>query len=118
MKHIMKINDNAFKRMQMGTKKREYRVNDEKRKLVKVGDSIEFRKLSNLEETILMNVCEIEIFNSLYEAISAHFEEDFSDRHRDVESTVNSFLEKGFCSEEEIAKNGMVVFKIQEHKKN
>ena len=30
MKHIMKVNDNAFERMRNGLKKREYRVNDSK----------------------------------------------------------------------------------------
>lgn len=40
MIHIMKISDNAFERMKKGIKKREYRVNDEKRRLVRVGDII------------------------------------------------------------------------------
>ena len=35
MLHRMKINDNAFDRMKKGIKKREYRVNDEKRQLVR-----------------------------------------------------------------------------------
>ena len=40
MKHIMKVNDNAFERMRNGLKKREYRVNDSKRQQVRVGDII------------------------------------------------------------------------------
>ena len=72
MLHRMKINDNAFDRMKKGIKKREYRVNDEKRQLVRCDDIIEFEKLSNPEETILMDVKGIEKFLTLEEAISSH----------------------------------------------
>lgn len=116
MKHTMKINDNAFERMKKGTKKREYRVNDEKRQQIRVGDIIEFHKISNPEEKILMDVKCIDCFKSLEEAISSHFEEDFSDRHSDIESTVNSFYQKGYCNDEEIKDNGMVVFEIKKHR--
>lgn len=116
MIHIMKINDNAFERMKKGIKKREYRINDEKRKLVRVGDIIEFQKISNQEEKIQMDVKDINYFDSLNDAISLHFDEDFSDRHSDIESTVNSFYQKGYCTEEEIEKNGMVVFEIKKHR--
>ncbi len=116
MIHIMKINDNAFERMKKGIKKREYRVNDEKRKLVRVGDIIEFQKISNQEEKIQMDVKDINYFYSLNDAISLHFDEDFSDRHSDIESTVHSFYQKGYCTEEEIEKNGMVVFEIKKHR--
>lgn len=116
MLHRMKINDNAFNRMKRGIKKREYRVNDEKRQLVRCDDIIEFAKLSNLEETILMDVKGIEKFMTLEEAVSLHFDEDFSDRHTDVKSTVDSFYQKGYYTEEEIQKNGMVVFEIKKHR--
>lgn len=84
MTHTMKLNDNAFERMKKGIKKREYRVNDEKRKLVRVGDIIEFQKISNKEEKILMDVEDIKYFTSLNDAISEYFIEDFSDRHPDI----------------------------------
>lgn len=116
MIHTMKINDDAFERMKKGTKKREYRVNDEKRKLVRVGDIIEFQKTSNQEEKIKMEVKKINCFHSLNEAVSFHFDEDFSDRHSDIESAVNSFYQKGYCTKEEIEKLGMVVFTIKKHR--
>lgn len=31
MEHIMKLNEKAFERIKSGKKKREYRINDEKR---------------------------------------------------------------------------------------
>lgn len=63
-----------------------------------------------------MDVKCINCFKSLYEAISSHFEEDFSDRHSDIESTVNSFYQKGYCNREEIEKNGIVVFILKKHR--
>ncbi len=116
MIHTMKINDNAFERMKKGIKKREYRVNDEKRQLVRVGDIIEFQKISNLQEKLWMDVKDVTYFHSLKDAISSHFEEDFKDRHKDIESTVMSFYQKGYCNQEEIEKNGMVVFEIAKHR--
>ncbi len=116
MLHRMKINDNAFDKMKKGIKKREYRVNDEKRQLVRCDDIIEFEKLSNPEETILMDVKGIEKFITLEEAVSSHFDEDFSERHIDVKSTVDSFYQKGYYTEEEVQKNGMVVFEIKKHR--
>ncbi len=116
MLHVMKLNDNEFERMKKGLEKREYRVNDEKRRQVRVGDTIEFHKISNLEEKLLMDVLEINYFATLEEAISFHFEEDFSDRYSDVKSTVNSFYEKGYCNQEEVLKYGMVVFTLKKHR--
>ena len=60
-----------------------------------------------------MDVKSIKCFKSLKDAISSNFEEDFSDRHNDIESTVNSFYQNGYCNEEEITKNGIIVFEIK-----
>lgn len=116
MIHKMKVNDNAFDRMKKGIKKREYRVNDEKRQLVRCDDIIEFSKFSNPEETIMMDVRNIENFITLEAAVSSHFDEDFGDRHSDVQSTVESFYKKGYYTEEEVKKNGIAVFEIKKHR--
>lgn len=113
MKHIMKLNENAFTRMQKGNKIREYRINDEKRKLVHIGDTIEFQKLPNLKEKIVVDVIKIENYKTLEEAIQSHFESDFATRHSNVEETVNSFYKRGFCNKEEEKKYGCVVFEIK-----
>lgn len=112
MKHTMKLNEKAFERIKKGTKIREYRVNDEKRQLVNVGDTIEFQKLPDLKEKIIVKVKEIEKFNSLEEAIKKYFESDFKDRHTSVEETVESFYKRGFYQKEEVQKYGCVVFHI------
>lgn len=113
MIHRMKINDNAFDRMKRGIKKREYRVNDEKRQLVRCDDVICFENLSNEKETVLMDVNGIEKFATLEEAVSSHFDEDFGKRYADVKSAVESFYQKGYYTKEEVEKNGMVIFEIK-----
>ena len=113
MLHKMKINDNAFDRMKKGSKKREYRVNDEKRQFIRCVDLLELAKITNPEETIVMDVKNIENYITLEEAVSSHFDEDFSDRHNDIKSTVASFYEKGYYTEEEVQKDGIVVFELK-----
>lgn len=114
MIHKMKLNDNAFERMKKGLKKREYKVNDEKRQQVRIGDIIEFQKISNPEEKIVMDVIDIKYFKNLEDAVSAHFEEDFESRHHNIEEVVNSFYQ--YYSKEEIEKNGMVVLELKKHR--
>ncbi len=112
MKHTMKLNERAFERIKNGTKKREYRVNDEKRQLVHIGDYIEFQKLPDLKEKIVVEVKDIERFNTLERAIEKYFESDFKDRHSNIKETVESFYKRGFCEKEEIQKYGCVVFQF------
>lgn len=116
MKHIMHLNDSPFDRMKSGNKKREYRVNDEKRKLVRVGDVIEFHRMSDDEDILLMDVVNIEVYSSLEEAIEKHFDEDFKERHEDILSAVNTFLDKSYMSDEEINENGVVVIEVKKHR--
>lgn len=109
----MKLNAQAFERIKQGKKKREYRINDDKRKQVRVGDIIIFQKLPELEETIKVEVTNIYRYDNLEEAISKHFEEDFKERHSSIDETVNSFYEKGYYTKEEVNENGVVVFEIK-----
>ena len=44
MLHEMKLNENPFERMKNGPKTIEFRLNDEKRKKIKIGEKITFSK--------------------------------------------------------------------------
>ena len=59
MIHKMKLNESPFERIKNGTKTIEFRLYDEKRKKVKIGDKIEFSKLPDLQEKILVDVLDI-----------------------------------------------------------
>ena len=56
MRHTMKLKEDPFERMKNGTKTIEFRLYDEKRRKIKVGDEIEFFKLPKLQERILVRV--------------------------------------------------------------
>ena len=59
MLHKMKLNESPFERIKNGTKTIEFRLNDEKRQQIKIGDKIEFSKLPNLQEKLLVDVVEL-----------------------------------------------------------
>ena len=59
MLHKMKLNESPFERIKNGTKTIEFRLYDEKRQKIKVGDKIEFSKLPDLDEKILVEVLDI-----------------------------------------------------------
>ena len=74
MIHQMKLNDDPFERIKNGTKTIEFRLYDEKRRKVKIGDKIEFSKLPDWQEKILVDVLDLytepsfeELFEKLYE---------------------------------------------------
>lgn len=59
MIHKMKLNESPFERIKNGTKTIEFRLYDEKRKAIRVGDKIEFSKLPDLQEKLLVDVVEL-----------------------------------------------------------
>lgn len=72
MTHKMKLMQSPFEEMRNGTKKVEFRLYDEKRKKIKIGDDIEFFKLPELQERILVRVKKIYIgdsFENLFKKI-------------------------------------------------
>ncbi|MBT6401366.1 ASCH domain-containing protein [candidate division WWE3 bacterium] len=59
MNYKMKLNANAFHRVKEGEQKWETRLFDEKRKKIKVGDTITFAKLPNKVEICTAKVAKI-----------------------------------------------------------
>ena len=73
MLHKMKLNQSPFERIKNGTKTIEFRLFDEKRQQIKIGDQIEFSKLPDLQEKLLVDVVELyrestfeKLFRKLY----------------------------------------------------
>jgi len=64
----MKLGQESFENMKCGKKLIEYRLNDEKRQELKVGDAIIFENLSNLEDKIKMEVTKLLSYKSFEEA--------------------------------------------------
>lgn len=73
MIHKMKLNESPFERIKNGTKTIEFRLYDEKRQQIKIGDKIEFTKLPDLQEKLLVDVVDLyreytfeKLFRKLY----------------------------------------------------
>ena len=73
MLYKMKLNESPFERIKNGEKTIEFRLYDEKRQQIKVGDKIEFSKLPELKEKLLVDVLELyrektfeKLFRKLY----------------------------------------------------
>ena len=64
MLYKMRLTEGPFEKIKNGTKTIEFRLYDEKRQQIKVGDQIEFSKLPVLQEKLLVNVVELYIETS------------------------------------------------------
>jgi len=72
MIHKMKLKESPFERIKNGTKTIEFRLYDEKRKQIKIGDKIEFSKLPDLEEKLVVEVIDLyheKRFKDIFEKI-------------------------------------------------
>ena len=94
MLHKMKLNESPFERIKNGTKTIEFRLYDEKRQKVKIGDQIEFSKLPNLQEKLIVNVVEL------------YKEKKFEDLFRKI-----------YTDEEEIKKKTNSMYQYYSHEK-
>lgn len=75
MIHYMKLRNDPFERIKSGKKKIEIRLYDEKRKLVKVSDEIEFTNLEN-NEKIKVRVKKIHRFDT-FKDLFDYFDESY-----------------------------------------
>ena len=94
MLHKMKLNKDPFNRMKNGSKTIEFRLFDEKRQLIKIGDQIEFSKLPDLQEKLLVDVTEL-------------YRED----------TFENLFRKLYTDEEEIKRKTKAMYQIYSHEK-
>lgn len=115
MNHNMKLNESPFERMKNGTKIIEYRLNDEKRQLVRVGDTILFTRFPNLDERILTEVIDIQGFKTFYDAFKKLRNQSNTDTGDDIEKSVTSM--RKFYSQEDEEKYGTLAIKIKVSKR-
>lgn len=101
----MRLNEGPFKRILSGKKTIEYRVNDEKRQKIKIGDKIIF-SLRPLEvEKIEVVITDLKYYKNLLEMFTATFDRDFKDRYKSPQEVVDN---TPYYTEEDIEKYGCV----------
>lgn len=100
MIYEMKLQPDFYNYMLNGTKRIEIRLNDEKRKYIKVGDKIKFYKEPNLEEYFLTEVVEILKFNDFRKMIDNLKIEELADEILTKDELLSA-LEKYYTKEQQ-----------------
>ena len=109
MKHEMKLNNEPFECIKNGTKTIELRLNDEKRKLLTVGDYIEFiNRVTN--EKLLVEVIDLFKYNS-FEELYIHFNK--IEMGYSINEEANPKDMENYYSKEEQEKYGVLGIKIK-----
>ena len=105
MLHKMKLKESPFERIKNGTKTIEFRLYDEKRQKIKVGDQIEFSKLPDLQEKLVVKVVQLyreDTFENLFKKL--YINED------EIKKKTKSMYQ--YYSPEEEKKYGVIGIKI------
>lgn len=109
--HTMRLKDKYYNYILNGTKRIELRLNDEKRKLIKVNDTIRFFKDSNLDEYFDAKVIELLQYES-FEQILNDFDISILADKSTTKEELKNILEQ-FYSKEEQEKYGVLGIKIE-----
>lgn len=109
MKYNMKLNNEPFNKIKDGTKTIELRLNDDKRKLLNVNDSIEFTN-RDTNEKLLVNIIDLYKYSSFKELYN-NFDKEELGYAKDEEASYKD-MEK-YYSKEEQNKYGVVGIKIK-----
>ena len=109
MKHEMKLNNEPFECIKNGTKTIELRLNDEKRKLLTVGDYIEFTNRITTEK-LLVEVIDLFKYNS-FEELYKHFNK--IEMGYSINEEANPKDMENYYSKEEQEKYGVLGIKIK-----
>lgn len=109
MKYNMKLNNKPFNLIKNGTKTVELRLNDEKRKLLNIGDEIEFTNITNGEK-LLVEILNLYRYNS-FEELYKHFDKVEMGYNKDEIAEPKDM--EAYYSKEEQNKYGVLGIKIR-----
>ena len=110
MKYDMKLNNSPYEKIKNGTKTIELRLNDEKRKKLKINDIIEFTNRETLEKMLVEveNIYHYPTFDELYK----HF--DKVSLGYDEKDVANSKDMEQYYTKEQQEKYGVLGIKIKQ----
>lgn len=111
MKYIMKLNPKYFEYMKNGTKRVEIRLNDEKRKDLKIGDEIIFQKEPELKEELYTQIVSLNIKRNFKELIEELDVSEYSDKSESEGKFLDDLYK--FYTKEQEEKYGVVGIQIK-----
>lgn len=110
MNHIMRLDEEYFEMIKDGIKTVEYRLNDEKRQQIKVGDTITFYKRPLEEEILKVEVTDLKYYKNLLDMYTDTFSNHLKDLYNIPQEVVDDTT---FYTQEEINKYGCVAIFIK-----
>lgn len=111
MKYIMKLNPKYFEYMKNGTKEVEIRLNDDKRKNIKIGDEIIFQKEPELKEELCTKVEMLFIKQSFKDILMDLDVKQYADQKETRENFLNDLYK--FYTKEQEEKYGVIGIKVK-----
>lgn len=108
--HEMNLQDTYYKYIDNGTKRIELRVNDEKRRKIKIGDTITFTNLTT-NEKLLVRVVDLLYYDNFEKLIDDNDIAVLADKSITKEELLNILSE--FYTKEEQEEYGVVGIKIE-----
>lgn len=111
MIHEMKLQPRYYNYILNGTKRIELRLNDEKRKIIKIGDKIKFFKEPDLGEFFEVKVIELLRYNSFKEMFKDYDIDILADKEMTKQELINVLEE--FYTKEKQEKYGVLGIMIE-----
>ena len=111
MLHKMKLQEDPFERIKNGTKTVEFRLYDEKRQKIAIGDTIIFQKEPELEDTMRVKVIGLVRYNTFEELFKDFDIEMMADKSMTKQELL-SVLEE-FYTPEKQKQYGVVGIRIE-----
>ena len=116
MVHEFKLYSDNFDKLEKGQKIREYRLYDEKRRLINVGDTIKFIKLPELDKYLFADITNIEVFNNWFDCYTKYFD-DFKDKYKTIQDVVDDTY-NNYYTKEDTDKFGCCCLTLSKVRKN
>ena len=108
MLYLMKLQSDPFEKIKNGTKTIEIRLNDEKRQLLNVGDTIEFSLFDNPEQKILTEILSLQKFKNFKELCYAFDPKSYGSENKEEYELMYKYYSK-----EDEEKYGVLAIKIK-----
>lgn len=105
MNHDMHLDEKSYNKIKNDEKKIEYRVNDEKRRKINIGDTITFYLRPEDKEFIKTKITDLKYYDNLFDMYSASFDHYFYKYYDSVKEVVD---DTDCYTEEETKKYGCV----------
>ena len=111
MNHEMRLFPENFEKIKLGQKRREYRLYDEKRQKINIGDTIIFQKEPELEITMKVKVIGLLRYNTFEELFEDFDIEMLADKSMTKQELLNVLEE--FYTPEKQKQYGVVGIRIE-----